>query len=375
MKHFIRFRLVGLMLAAIFILLFSACGKAQPVDARLANLQLPPGFQIEIYAAGVKGARSMTLGENGVVFVGSRSEGMVYALIDEQNRGTNVSVVTVASGLDTPNGVAFRAGALYVAENSRILRYDNIMASLRQKPVPVVITDNLPPDRAHGWKYLAFGPDGKLYVPIGAPYNIGVSTDPRFSTIMQMNPDGSEQRIYAAGVRNTVGFDWDPGSGELWFTDNGRDWLGDNLPPDELNHAPRAGLHFGFPHYYGDNVPDPEFKQHPDPTHLVVPAHKLGAHVAALGMKFYTGKMFPPEYHNQIFIAEHGSWNRSAPVGYRVSLVRLQAGRVVSYEDFATGWLQNLSVWGRPVDVLVMPDGAMLVSDDRAGQVYRISYR
>ena len=192
---------------------------------------------------------------------------------------------------------------------------------------------------------------------------------------MQMNPDGSNLQVFAAGIRNSVGFDWDPVTGELWFTDNGRDWLGDDLPPDELNHAPRAGLNFGYPYYYGDNVPDPEFKQHPDPANLVIPARKLGAHVAALGMKFYTGKMFPAEYRNQIFIAEHGSWNRTSQVGYRISLVRLQDGRAISYEPFATGWLQSIATWGRPVDVLVMPDGALLVSDDRANQVYRISYR
>ena len=371
-----KIRTMRLLVVMMCFFLFAACGKAQPgVDSRLANIQLPPGFQIEVYASGVTGARSLALGDSGVVFVGSRDAGRVYALIDEAGSGRNVSVVIVASGLDTPNGVAFRNGALYVAENSRILRYDNIMANLRESPAAVVVTDALPRERHHGWKYIGFGPDGKLYVPIGAPYNIGVSSDERFATIMQMNPDGSNLQVFAAGVRNSVGFDWDPASGELWFTDNGRDWLGNDLPPDELNHAPQPGLNFGYPYYYGDNVPDPEFKEHPDSSNLVVPARKLGAHVAALGMKFYTGKMFPAEYRNQIFIAEHGSWNRTAPVGYRISLVKLQEGRAVSYEEFATGWLQNIEAWGRPVDVLVMPDGALLVSDDRANQVYRISYR
>ncbi len=371
-----RCRIAPPMFLIIFMMVFTACGKAQPSDSsRLSQIQLPSGFRIEIYASGVRGARSMALGENGVVFVGSRSAGQVYALVNERNSGSGVSVITIASGLDTPNGVAFHHGSLYVAENSRILRYDNVIANLRQLPPPIVVADSLPRDRHHGWKYLAFGPDGKLYFPIGAPYNIGVSDDERFATIMQMNPDGSELRVFASGIRNSVGFDWDPVTGELWFTDNGRDWLGNDLPPDELNHAPRAGLHFGYPHYYGDNVPDPEFKVHPDPSRLVVPARKLGPHVAALGMKFYTGSMFPSEYRNQIFIAEHGSWNRTVPIGYRISLVRLSGGRAVSYEDFATGWLQGVGVLGRPVDVLVMPDGALLVSDDLANQVYRISYR
>jgi len=371
-----KFRFTSLFLLMTCVFLFVACGKAQTgVDSRVANIQLPSGFHIEIYASGVLGARSMALGENGVVFVGSRDEGKVYALIDDQGSNANVSVVTVASGLDTPNGVAFHNGALYVAENSRILRYDNIMTSLQKSPSPVLVTDALPRERHHGWRYLAFGPDGKMYVSIGAPYNIGVSDDERFSTIIQMNSDGSGFRVFAAGVRNSMGFDWDPTARELWFTDNGRDWLGNDLPPDELNHAARAGLNFGYPYYYGDNMPDPEFNNHPDPSELVIPARKLGAHVASLGMKFYTGKMFPAEYRNQVFIAEHGSWNRTSPVGYRISLIRFQNGQAMSYESFATGWLKNIVAWGRPVDILVMPDGALLVSDDRAHQIYRISYR
>lgn len=307
--------------------------------------------------------------------MGSRGAGRVYALVDDNGDGKADAVITIASGLDSPNGVAFQSGSLYIAEVSRILRYDNILANLRNPPAPVVVNDSLPTERHHGWKFIAFGPDGKLYVPVGAPYNIGVSADPRFASIMRMNADGTGLEVFAHGVRNTVGFDWHPATGELWFTDNGRDWLGDNLPPDELNRAPQPGLHFGYPYYYGDNVPDPEFKQHPDASAMLPPAQKLGAHVAALGMRFYTGQMFPAEYQGQIFIAEHGSWNRSTPVGHRIMLVRLQDGQPVSYEVFAEGWLQGLLAWGRPVDVLVMPDGALLVSDDRADAVYRISYR
>jgi glucose/arabinose dehydrogenase len=364
------------LLKALFILMISlamaGCGKAQ---SNIDQIKLPPGFRIDMYAGGVEGARALTLGDNGVVFVGSRDAGRVYALVDENGDGKAEAVVTVAAGLDAPNGVAFRNGALYVAENSRVLRYDNIMTNLRNNPQPVTVNDTFPRERHHGWKFIAFGPDGKLYVPVGAPYNIGVSADPRFASIMRMNADGTGLEVFAHGVRNTVGFDWHPATGELWFTDNGRDWLGDNLPPDELNRAPQPGLHFGYPYYYGDNVPDPEFKQHPDSSVMLPPAQKLGAHVAALGMRFYTGRMFPAEYQGQIFIAEHGSWNRSTPVGYRIMLVRLQDGQPVSYEVFAEGWLRGFRAWGRPVDVLVMPDGALLVSDDRTDAVYRISYR
>lgn len=354
------------------VIAIAGCGSAQP---KTADITLPPGFQISIYASGIEGARSLTLGENGVVFVGSRDAGRVYALVDERGDGAKVSVITVASNLDTPNGVAFYKGSLYVAEVSRILRYDHIMHNLSQPPAPVTVVDNFPRERHHGWKFIAIGPDEKLYVPIGAPCNICASEDERFASIMRMNLDGSAMELFARGVRNAVGFDWDPRTGELWFTDNGRDWLGDNLPPDELNHAPIQGMHFGYPYYYGDNAADPEFKEQPLASPPLLPAMKLGAHVAPLGMRFYTGAMFPEEYRNQIFIAEHGSWNRTSPVGYRISLVRLQDGKPVSYEAFAQGWLQSVNAWGRPVDVLVMPDGALLVSDDRANVVYRISYK
>lgn len=344
-------------------------------QSSVVGIKLPAGFRIDRYASGVEGARSLTLGDNGVVFVGSRDAGRVYALVDAKGNGMDVSVITVASNLDTPNGVAFYKGALYVAEFNRILRYDNIMADLQHPPKPVVVNDNLPQERYHGWKFIAIGPDNKLYVPIGAPCNICASKDERFASIMRMNLDGSNLEIFVRGVRNTVGFDWDPVRHELWFTDNGRDWLGNDLPPDELNYAPRQGMHFGYPYYYGDNVPDPEFSERPDVSMVTAPAKKLGAHVASLGMRFYTGKMFPAEYRNHVFIAEHGSWNRSDLTGYQISLVRMQDDKPVSYEVFAEGWLQKISAWGRPVDVLVMPDGALLVSDDRANAVYRISYQ
>ena len=340
----------------------------------LGNIKLPPGFRVSIYAE-VPKARSMTLGSQGTVFVGNRAGDKVYAVADADRDGKADAVYTIASGLDSPNGVAFRDGALYVAEISRILRFDEIEKNLAQPPRPVVVTDAYPTDRSHGWKFIAFGPDGKLYVPVGAPCNICERRDPIYASITRINPDGTGREIFARGVRNTVGFDWHPRTGELWFTDNGRDWMGDDLPADELNHAPRKGMHFGFPYIHQGDVPDPDHGEGRNPAEFAPPVRKLGPHVAALGMRFYTGTMFPEEYRGDIFIAEHGSWNRSSPIGYRVTRVRLNGGQAVAYEPFAEGWLQGHRAWGRPVDVLVLPDGSLLVSDDMAGVIYRISYR
>jgi glucose/arabinose dehydrogenase len=350
----------------------SGCSAAGPVPA---DITLPPGFSIAVYAARVPDARSMALGAKGTLFVGTRGEGKVYAIIDRNGDHVADEVITVASGLQMPNGIAFRNGSLYVAEVSRVLRYDNIEERLNDPPRPVVVNASFPHETHHGWKFIRFGPDGRLYVPVGAPCNVCDEKDPRFASIMRMDPDGGRLEIFARGVRNTVGFGWHPRTGELWFTDNGRDWLGDDLPPDELNRAPRPGLHFGFPYRYGRNVPDPEFGGKGDRREFVPPAMELGPHVASLGMRFYTGSMFPAGYRDQIFIAEHGSWNRSVPIGYRITLVRLKGNRAVSYETFAEGWLRNGRVSGRPVDLQVMPDGSMLVSDDKGGVIYRISYR
>jgi glucose/arabinose dehydrogenase len=339
------------------------------------SISLPPGFKIEVYADGIEDARSMTLSENGILFVGTRSSnGSVYAVVDSNKDNVADEVVIVASSLNTPNGVAMNDGHLYVAEINRILLFRDIEQNFRNKPVPEIIKDDLPTERHHGWKFIRFGPDGKLYVPVGAPCNICLSEDERFASILRMNPDGTGQEVFAHGVRNTVGFDFHPSTNELWFTDNGRDWLGDNSPPDELNHAPKTGLHFGYPHWHGKNISDPDFGEGHSASEFTLPAKELGPHVAALGMRFYTGTMFPSEYQNQIFIAEHGSWNRSEKIGYRVMLVKLEGNNVVSYKPFATGWLQGESVAGRPVDIQQMPDGALLVSDDHAGVIYRISY-
>ena len=347
-----------------------------PQDLQLDKITLPSGFVIDNYAPDVPGARSLALGSDGTVFVSTRMRaGKVYALPNRDGDDRADEVITIASGLNVPNGVAFRDGALYVAEISRVLRFDNIEARLRDPPEPGVVKDGFPTERHHGWKFIAFGPDGKLYVQVGAPCNVCEKADERFATIMRMNPDGSDLEVFARGVRNSVGRDWHPSTGELWFTDNGRDLLGDDRPPDELNRAPQAGLHFGFPYCHGGDIPDPQYGRERPCSEFTPPARRLGPHVAAIGMRFYTGTMFPEEYRNQVIIAEHGSWNRSVPIGYRVTLVRLEGDRAVSYEPFAEGWLQGREAWGRPADVLVMPDGALLVSDDRAGAVYRISYR
>lgn len=359
----------GAFAAAVF--LAARALAAAPVE----NIKLPPGFEISVFAEGVKGARSMTLGAGGTLFVGTRGEGKVYAVTDRDGDGRADEVVTISDDLYIPNGVAYKDDALYVAEISRILRFDDIEKRLKNPPRPVVVYDGLPKETAHGWKFIRFGPDGKLYVPIGVPCNVCDPADERFGTISRIRPDGTGFEIFARGVRNSVGFDWDPATGDLWFTDNGRDMMGDDVPPDELNHAPKKGLHFGFPYCHGGYIPDPRYGEGRRCEDYVSPAMRLGPHVASLGMRFYTGKMFPEEYRRVILIAEHGSWNRSVPIGYRVTAVRVEDGRAVSYDVFAEGWLQGRKKLGRPVDVQVMPDGALLVSDDHAGAIYRISYK
>ncbi|MEJ2370793.1 MAG: sorbosone dehydrogenase family protein [Gemmatimonadales bacterium] len=361
------------LLGLLPLLAFGVIRLTGQSDPQLELIELPPGFVIEVYASDVPGARSLALGPDGTVFVGSWQAGKVYALTDRDGAG-GIETITIASGLDIPNGVALRDGALYVAETSRVLRFDDIEARLADPPDPVVIVDGFPTERLHGWRFIAFGPDGMLYMSVGAPCNVCKEEDERFASIMRMNPDGSGPEIFAHGVRNSVGFDWHPETGDLWFTDNGRDRLGDDRPPDELNRAPRAGLHFGFPYCHGGDIPDPDFGTERACTEFTPPAQQLGPHVASIGMRFYTGSSFPLEYRNGIFIAEHGSWNRSEKIGYRVTFVKLDGDEAVGYEPFAQGWLQGEDAWGRPTDLLVMPDGSLLVSDDRMGAVYRISY-
>ncbi|WP_083941255.1 PQQ-dependent sugar dehydrogenase [Pseudoduganella violaceinigra] len=341
----------------------------------LSSLKLPKGFQIAVYADKVDGARELAVSDSGLVFVGSQKAGKVYALVDANKDGVAEKVVTVAEGLNNPNGVALLNGALYVGEISRILKFDNIEKTYASKPAYTVIKDDLPKESWHGAKYIKAGPDGKLYIPIGAPCNVCDKENEAYSKIWRMNPDGSNWELFARGVRNTVGFTWHPLTKEMWFTDNGRDEMGDNMPACELNVAPKPGMHFGFPYCHGGVLPDPQFGKGKSCDAYVAPVAALGPHVAPLGLAFYTGTQFPEQYRNQLLIAEHGSWNRSSKIGYQVRLVTLYGNKLVSDTAFIDGFLQNEEVSGRPVDVAVMPDGSILVSDDHAHKVYRVTYR
>jgi glucose/arabinose dehydrogenase len=351
--------------------------KPPPPPGELSGrLRAPPGFRVDVYTRDVPNARAMALGPGGTLFVGTRDDGRVYAVVDADGDQRGDRVHVIARGLNMPAGVDVRDGALYVSAVDRVLRFDDIERRLDDPPAPVVVSDAFPDDEHHGWKFIRFGPDGRLYVPVGAPCNICRKDDERYASVMRMQPDGTGLEVYAHGVRNTVGFDWDPTTGALWFTDNGRDWLGDENPPDELNRAPDPGMHFGYPFCHAGTISDPDFGGQRACSELVPPMQVLGPHVAALGMRFYTGTQFPERYRNAIFIAEHGSWNRSKPIGYRVTVVELDENRrPTSYQPFIEGWLEGGDAWGRPVDVLVMPDGALLVSDDRAGWIYRVTYQ
>ncbi|MEP2671509.1 MAG: sorbosone dehydrogenase family protein [Cyclobacteriaceae bacterium] len=341
----------------------------------LNTIQLPPGFSISVYAE-VDNARSMVMSPSGTLFVGNRKEDQVYAVKDTDGDFKADKRWVIASGLNMPNGVAFKDGDLYVAEVNRILKFKDIENNLSDPGEPEVVYDQYPTETHHGWKYIAFGPDGKLYVPVGAPCNICDPEEPIYASITRMNADGTGMEVFASGIRNTVGFTWHPETKALWFTDNGRDMMGDDIPPCEFNTAPTAGMHFGYPYCHGGTIKDPEFGDKKPCADFTQPVQNLNAHVAPLGVKFYTGSMFPAEYKNQAFIAEHGSWNRTKKSGHLVSLVKLEDGKAVGYETFAEGWLNHdtQEAWGRPVDVLVLQDGSMLVSDDKGGMIYRISY-
>ncbi len=357
--------------------LLAGATNARAADLPLQTIEMPEGFKIDVYAE-VPDARSIKLSDSGVLFVSSREEpGSVRAVLDHDNDYQADEVVTIDTGLRMPNGIVLRDGDLYVAEVSRIWRYPDIEANLQDPPEPELIYDDLPTDGHHGWKFMALGPDDRLYFNIGAPCNIcnKEDEDPRYATISSIAPDGTDFRIDQRGVRNSVGITWHPETQNMWFTDNGRDWMGDNQPPCELNRATEHDQHFGYPYWHGTSLPDPEFGEGHSADEFTLPVQDLGPHVAPLGLEFYTGDMFPEEYRNQVFIAERGSWNRTIPIGYRVTLVRLDgAGNATSYEDFAAGWLRRTKAWGRVVDLEGMPDGSMLVSDDTAGVIYRITY-
>lgn len=337
----------------------------------VTKLKVPAGFNVEVYAAGMANARSMTEGDKGTVFVGSRNVDKVYAITNKDGKR---AVKVLASGLYRPNGVAFHKGTLFIAELSKISKIDNVEDNLDSPPKPTMIYDNLPKDEAHGWKFIGVGPDNKLYVPVGQPGN-NVLHDDAHGQIRRMNLDGSGAEVVALGVRNTVGFDWNPETKQLYFTDNGRDWLSESVPEDELNRVTKVGEDFGAPYCYQGNIVDAEFGWGKNCKDYTAPVGLMGPHTASLGMRFYTGKMFPGAYKNAIFVARHGSWNKSAKTGGDIALVKLNKdGTVKSVESFLTGFIEDNKYVGRPVDVMQMKDGSLLVSDDWNGAVYRISY-
>lgn len=348
----------------VSIMIFFTCvGYSQELP--LDKLKLPPGFKISVWAK-VPSARSLSSGPEGRVFVGTRGD-KVYVV---QNGKAQV----LAQNLDSPNGVAYRNGKLYVATISRVYEFE--VSKINSSPIKPIRTlpQTFPSDTHHGWKFIRFGPDGKLYVPVGANCNV-CDAGKDYARIYRIDVDGTSKEELAQGVRNTVGFDFHPQTKELWFTDNGRDWMGDDLPPDEINILTKMGEHFGFPYCHGKNISDPEFGKRKSCKETTPPVVDLRPHVAALGMRFYTGAMFPAAFKNGIIVAEHGSWNRSTPLGYRLTFVKLNGSQVEKVESFIEGWLRGDSAWGRPVDVESMADGSLLVSDDKAGVIYRITYQ
>jgi len=343
------------------------------------TLRVPNGFEVEVLLEGLENARQMALTGKGTLIVGTRRKGAVYAVTNALTESPG-AVVTLFEDMLMPSGVAVKDGALYVGATDRVLRIDDIDDNLRANPSYETITDALPDERHHGWKYLKFGPDGALYLPVGAPCNICLSEDERFATLLRMDPESGQTKVWAAGVRNTVGFDWHPEHGDLWFSDNGRDHLGDDAPAEEINRVRHPGQHFGYPFLHADiqggDISDPEFGNHSDAkSHAFEPpALRIQAHSAALGMDFYTGEAFPARYKNALFVAEHGSWNRTSKVGYRVSMITEDASGELQYEPFVEGWLIDEDAWGRPNDVLVTPQGDLLISDDKQGVIYRVRY-
>lgn len=357
---------------------FSSISAAQ--DVELDKLVLPEGFSIDIYAR-VSNPRQMSLGDDGTVYVGSRNSagGRIFAVLNPTSAAKASEVIVIDGGLKSPSGLTYKDGDLYVGAISRIYKYNDIANNLRSGNDPEIITDKLPTRTHHGWKFIEFGPDGLLYVPVGAPCNICLSDDEIFASILRMDVNNPDQpfELYASGVRNTVGFDWDPNSGDLWFTDNGRDAMGDELPADELNRAPNKGMHFGYPFIHQGDIPDPEFGKGKNASDYTAPAQNLAPHAGAIGMAFYKGDMFPEHFKNNIIIAEHGSWNRTEAAGHTghmLTLVTVENGKAVKYEPFITGFLQNNKAWGRPADVLELKDGSLLIADDEANAIYRVTY-
>lgn len=361
--------------SSLLLLPTGAALAANNATEVLKYLKLPEGFKISIFAEDVPNARTLALGDNGVIYVGTRNEGGLYALQDSNGDGSIDKRYDLAKELNMPNGVAFKDGNLYVAEVNRILRYDDIGKHLANPPKPVVIYDQLPTDTHHGWKYLRFGPDNKLYTAVGAPCNICNPEKEIYTSLVRLNADGSEFEVIARGIRNTVGFDWWPKTSKLYFTDNGRDYLGDDAPPDELNLWTEKGQHFGYPFCHGGDIADPELAGNKKCAQFVAPEWKFKAHIAPLGARFYTGLQFPIKYKNQLFVAQHGSWNRSQPQGYQVVAIKFKDGKAVAETPFIEGWLTAKGeVLGRPTDILQMPDGSLLITDDTLGVIYKVEY-
>lgn len=363
---------------ALLVILFGpAQAYAADLTENLRKLNLPEGFAIEIFADNVPDARSMAFGQStGNIFVGTRGD-KVYAVVDKDKDRKADSVKTILEGLKMPNGIALHQGMLYVAEQHRIVRYPapGFSLDLPFAEMGEVIYDKLPDKFHHGWRYIAFGPDGKLYVTVGMACNICAVNEPEGS-ILRMDPDGSNVETFARGHRNSVGLAFHPKTGVLHFTDNNTDMMGDDIPPGELNAAPKPGMHFGFPYFAGGHAQHPDWKDKKPPQEVTFPVVEFDAHSAALGVEFYTGDMFPEEYKHNAFVAHHGSWNRTDPIGYRIMRVKFDdAGNVIGDEVFIDGWLIRGEAWGRPVDILQLPDGSLLVSDDYQGVIYRIYYK
>jgi len=342
-------------------------------DIPIANFRLPPGFKAEVWATGVVGGRAMVRGESGKIYMGTRGIGRVYEVTDN---GSTRSSRVVVDKLTQPAGVAMRGGALYVFAIDKVLRFDGIESSPGAQPVDMTAAFHLPKEQHHNWKYIAFGPDGKLYVPFGAPCNI-CEPPAEYAQIRRYNADGSGMEVIARGVRNTQGFTWHPVTGEMWFTDHGRDWMGDDTPEDELNRMQRTGLNFGFPYCHAGAVPDKDIRIANPCAGVTLPVQTMGPHAAAMGVHFYTGNMFPAEYRNTLFVARKGSWNRTQKLGYDVVTVRTDAsGNSTGITPFMTGFLDagTQAISGRPTYFLQLPDGSLLLSDEQLGAIYRISY-
>jgi glucose/arabinose dehydrogenase len=359
----------GLLVCALLLMAAPARAGHLPID----QIRLPDGFEIAIFADSVPNARQLSISPAGTVFAGSRREGKVYAIIDKNRDWQADEVFVVASGLNMPTGTAFRDGALYVAATNRVLRFDNIESRLDDPPPPVVLVDNLPSVRQHGWRHMKFGADGRLYIPIGIPCNACEAPAP-FGEILSFDADGQNRAAYVSGIRSVQGLDWHPVTGEMWFSDNGRDMMGDDVPPDEINRVSIRGENFGAPWCHGGTIPDPDLPGAACDG-FTPPMALLPAHVAPLGIAFYDGDQFPEAYRGRLFVMEHGSWNRSTPIGYRITMLDFDSSGAPNYQVFAEGWLgEDGNSWGRPADILVAPDGSLLIADDGAGVIYRISY-